>query len=216
MTLWIVLAGMTGLAVLCALWPLAFRAKSGAGPASDVAFYKAQLGEIERDVERGQLPADEAAAARAEAGRRLIAASAAEGAASQPGEALALRRAAAVLILVAVPLVALGLYAELGRPEMPDQPLAGRAPDVKTPEGVEAAIARIETHLIAAPDDAKGWAVIAPVYMRLGRFNDAVNAFQQLLRLKGENATLRANYGEALVGAANGVVTADARAAFDR
>ncbi|MBV8662144.1 MAG: tetratricopeptide repeat protein, partial [Hyphomicrobiales bacterium] len=84
------------------------------------------------------------------------------------------------------------------------------------PEGLEAAIARIETHLIASPDDAKGWAVIAPVYMRLGRFNDAVNAFQQLLRLKGETATLRANYGEALVGAANGVVTADARAAFDR
>ncbi len=216
MTLWIVLAGMTGLAMLCALWPLAFRAKAGAGPASDVAFYKAQLGEIERDVERGQLPQVEAEAARAEAARRLIAASAAQTAAGQPREALALRRAAAVLILVAVPLVALGLYARLGSPEMPDQPLASRAPDIKTPEGLEAAIARIESHLVASPDDAKGWAVIAPVYMRLGRFGDAVNAYQNLLRLKGENPTLRASYGEALVGAANGVVTADARAAFDK
>ena len=52
---------MTGLAVLAALWPLAFRRKGGAGAASEAAFYKAQLGEIERDVERGQLPAEEAA-----------------------------------------------------------------------------------------------------------------------------------------------------------
>jgi cytochrome c-type biogenesis protein CcmH len=216
LTLWIVLAGMTGLAVLCALWPLAFRANQSPAPASDVAFYKGQIGEIERDVERGQLPPGEAAAARAEAVRRLLAASAAETAASRPREALALRRAAAVLILIAVPLVALGLYARLGRPELPDEPLASRAPDLKTPEGVEAAIARIESHLVASPDDAKGWAVIAPVYMRLGRFSDAVNAYQQLLRLKGESAMLRASYGEALVGAANGLVTADARAAFDK
>ncbi len=216
MTLWIVLAGMTGLAVLCALWPLAFRASQSAAPASDIAFYKGQIGEIERDVERGQLPPQEAAAARAEAARRLIAASAAETSANRPGEALALRRAAAVLILIAVPLVALGLYGRLGRPELPDEPLASRTPDLKTPEGLEAAIARIEAHLVASPDDAKGWAVIAPVYMRLGRFSDAVNAYQQLLRLKGESGTLRASYGEALVGAANGLVTADARAAFDK
>jgi cytochrome c-type biogenesis protein CcmH len=70
--------------------------------------------------------------------------------------------------------------------------------------------------LAASPDDAKGWAVIAPVYMRLGRFDDAVNAYRETLRLKGESAVLRAAYGEALVGAASGVVTADARAAFDK
>jgi cytochrome c-type biogenesis protein CcmH len=214
--LWFVLAGMTGLAALCALWPLAFRGRRDSEAASEVTFYKAQLGEIERDVERGQLPADEAAGARAEAARRLIAASAAPPAANGAGEALALRRTAAALILIVVPLVALALYADLGRPEIPDSPLAGRKADVKTAEGLDAAVARIEAHLAAAPDDAKGWTVIGPVYMRLGRFDDAVNAFRQVLRLKGDTATLRADYGEALVGAAGGVVTADARAAFDK
>lgn len=216
MTLWIVLAGMTGLTVLCALWPLAFRAKPGPDAASEAAFYKAQLNEIEQDVERGHLPANEAAGARAETARRLIAASGAPQAVSGPSEARRLRSAAAALILIVVPVLALALYGELGRPEMPDQPLAERKPDLKTPEGVEAAVARIEAHLAALPDDAKGWSLIAPIYMRSGRFDAAANAYRQLLRLKGETAATRAAYGEALVGAASGVVTADARAAFEQ
>jgi cytochrome c-type biogenesis protein CcmH len=214
--LWLVLAGMTGLAVLGALWPLAFRRKGGADAASEVAFYRAQLGEIERDVERGQLPAEEAAGARAEAARRLIAASVAAPVESGAGEAATPRRIGAALILVAVPLVALALYADLGRPDLPDAPLAGRMADAKGAEGVEAALARLEAHLAASPDDAKGWAVIAPVYMHLGRFDEAATAFAEILRLDGESADRRAGYGEALVGAAGGVVTADARAAFDK
>ncbi len=39
---------------------------------------------------------------------------------------------------------------------------------------------------------------------------------REILRLDGESADRRAGYGEALVGAAGGVVTADARAAFDK
>ncbi len=214
--LWLVLAGMTGLAVLSGLWPLAFRRRGGADAASEVAFYKAQIDEIERDLERGQLPAEEAAGARAEAARRLIAASAAAPVESGVGEAATPRRAGAALILVAVPLVALALYANLGRPDLRDAPLAGRMADANSAESMEAALARIEAHLAASPDDAKGWAVIAPVYMHLGRFDDAATAFGQILRLEGESADRRAGYGEALVGAAGGVVTADARAAFDK
>ncbi len=214
--LWFVLAGMTGLAALCALWPLAFRRKAESDSAGEVAFYKAQLGEIERDVERGQLPAEEAAGARAEAARRLIAASAAPSVDTAAGDSLTLRRMAAVFILLVVPIVSLALYADLGQPDMPDVPLAGRKTDVKTADGLAAAIARIEAHLAGSPDDGKGWSVIAPVYMRLGRFDEAANAFRQALRLNGESAAARADYGEALVGAAGGVVTADARAAFDK
>ncbi|MFZ1962651.1 MAG: c-type cytochrome biogenesis protein CcmI, partial [Roseiarcus sp.] len=213
--LWLVLAVMTGLAVLVTLWPLAFRRRGGAEPASEVAFYKAQLGEIERDVERGQLPAEEAAGARAEAARRLIVASAAVPVESGASEGVRPRRIGAALILVAVPLLALALYAELGRPDLPDAPLADRVADAKSAKSVEAALARLEAHLAASPDDAKGWAVIAPVYMHIGRYDDAANAFGELLRLDGESADRRAAYGEALVGAAGGGVTADARAAFD-
>ena len=212
--LWVVLAGMTGLAAVVAVWPLIGRSRSAAAAASETAFYQAQLGEIERDVARGFLPAEEAAGARAEAGRRLIAAAA-------PTERLAaeppwLRRVAAIAIAVALPVVAVVLYADLGRPGLPDTPLAGRKVDSHGMDAVAAAVAHVEQQLAANPDNGAGWSLIAPVYMKLGRFDDAVNAYRQALRLNGENAEARAAYGEALVGAAGGVVTADARAAFDR
>ena len=73
---WFVLAGMAALAVLAALLPLLRPSPPvKADPAAnEAAFYKAQLEEIRRDVERGLLPQGEAESARAEAARRLIAA----------------------------------------------------------------------------------------------------------------------------------------------
>jgi len=213
--LWFALAVMTGLAVLAALWPLAFRRASDRESASEAAFYKAQLEEIERDVERGQLPQPEAASARAEAARRLIAASA-KAAPAPAGENVPRRRAAAAYIFVVVPLVGLGAYFWAGRPDLPDAPLAYRANDPSSPDAMDAMVAQIEGRLAASPDDAKGWSVLAPVYMHMQRYDDAAEAFRQLLRLKGENGELRADYGEALVAAGGGIVTADARASLEK
>src|SRR6516162_5653401 len=115
--LWFVLAGMAAFAVLAALWPL-LRGSSGAeagAAANEAAFYKAQLDEIRRDVERGLLPQGEAESARAEAGRRLIAAASAQSPASPPASARN-RLAAAALIAVGLPAIAFPLYALLGRP----------------------------------------------------------------------------------------------------
>ena len=58
--------------------------------------------------------------------------------------------------------------------------------------------------------------MIAPVYMRLERYADAAHAYAEALRILGEDPLRRAAYGEALVAAAGGVVTDDARQAFDR
>jgi len=213
--LWAVLAGMTALAALAAVWPLLGAARRGEVASTDAAFYKAQLSEIERDVARGLLPPDEAAGARIEAARRLIAASAPESDAVATATP-ALRRGAALAIVVAVPIVALALYADLGRPGLPDAPLASRKVEARGMAGVEAALAHVEQQLAANPDNGAGWALVAPVYMKLGRFDAAAEAYRQSLRLNGEHAETRADYGEALVGAAGGIVTADARAAFDR
>ena len=110
--LWFALAVMTGLAVLVALWPLAFRRARPPEAPSEVAFYQGQLAEIDRDVDRGQLAQSEAAAARAEAARRLIADSASEAAGATGGDDLKRRSVAAVVILIAIPLPALGAYRE--------------------------------------------------------------------------------------------------------
>src|SRR5262245_6791337 len=109
---WFVLGGMAALVVLAALWPLlrpSLVAKSDAA-ANEAAFYKAQLDEIRRDVERGLLPQGEAESVRAEAARRLIAAS---DVSEAPPPARRSRLAAAALIAVGLPAIAFPLYARL-------------------------------------------------------------------------------------------------------
>src|SRR5215469_8014300 len=128
MTLWFGLALMTAAAIWAVWWPLARRA-SQSRSGSDVAIYRDQLEEIERDRAAGLIETREAAAAQVEVSRRLIAAADSQVAAPTAPQAAPrtfARRAVALIALVALPLVALGLYLTLGSPTLPDQPLAPR------------------------------------------------------------------------------------------
>ena len=58
--------------------------------------------------------------------------------------------------------------------------------------------------------------MLAPVYLQMGRFADAVTARRKVLALAGETAARQADLGEALTAAANGIVTGDAKTAFER
>ena len=60
-------------------------------------------------------------------------------------------------------------------------------------------MAQVEAHLESKPDDGRGWEVVAPVYLRLGRFEDAVKARRNALRLNGASADREADLGEALM-----------------
>ncbi|MGA9084919.1 MAG: c-type cytochrome biogenesis protein CcmI, partial [Pseudolabrys sp.] len=73
MTLWLILALMTGAAIFAVIWPLAQNSKA-ARSGSDVAVYRDQLNELERDLAAGSIGKTEAEAARVEISRRLLAA----------------------------------------------------------------------------------------------------------------------------------------------
>jgi cytochrome c-type biogenesis protein CcmH len=213
MTLWFVFALMTVAAIFAVLWPLSRGASVSAG-GSEAAVYKDQLAEIERDAAAGLIGSSEAEAARVEIGRRLLAA---DGQGEQPARSnLALRRASAVVALVGLPVAAVTLYLALGSPRLGDFPLASRtrAPDVNQP--LENMVAQVEAHLEKNPTDARGWTVLAPVLARLGRFDDAARAYRNVLTYAGDSAERRADLGEALALVAGGVVTAEAKAEFER
>ncbi len=218
MTVWFVLALMTAAAIFAVLWPLARRGRN-LRSGSDVAVYRDQLDEIERDRAAGRIEDSEATAAQVEVSRRLIAAADAPTAALDAAPAVSAtrrRRAVAVAALVLLPLGAAALYLALGSPWLPDQPLTTRVAVARQNQSIESLIAQVETHLERNPEDGRGWEVIAPIYLRLGRFEDAVTALRNVLRLNGETAERQAALGETLVYAANGIVTADAKAAFER
>ena len=86
----------------------------------------------------------------------------------------------------------------------------------KATSSIASLVSQVEAHLDISPDDGAGWEVLAPVYARLGRFDDAVQARKKALLLNGATATREADLGEAETAAANGVVTAEAKAAFER
>jgi cytochrome c-type biogenesis protein CcmH len=223
--LWLVLALMTAGAILAVLWPLG-RRRADTPAANELAVYQDQLQEIERDRTAGSIGAAEAEAARVEVSRRLIAAADARQAevtsggeeeiAKETTARLRRRRLAAVAALIAVPVLAGSLYFVLGSPNLPDQPLAGRLEAAHRGQSITSLIQRVEAHLAEHPDDGRGWEVIAPVYMRLQRYDEAVQARRNALRLLGETADRQSSLGEALMVAADGIVTADAKRAFER
>ncbi len=74
----------------------------------------------------------------------------------------------------------------------------------------------MEARLREDPDQGKGWEVIAPVYLKLGRFRDAANAYANAARLNGETVALLAGRAEAAMLASDGIVTEEARTAYEK
>src|SRR5262252_4049008 len=126
MMLWSILAVMTAAALGAVIWPLArTRALQAAG--SDLAVYRDQLEEIERDRADGRIGHDEFEAARVEVSRRLLgAANAAVPGTPEPVPGGRRRIAALSGAIVAIPLIAGLLYTLLGSPDLPGEPFASR------------------------------------------------------------------------------------------
>ncbi len=212
MMLWVALSLMTGAAMAAVAWPL-LRNSRTLRSGSDLAVYRDQLDEIGRDHAAGRIGDSEAGAAEVEVSRRLLAAADAEAAKAHAVPAPArLRGAAATAALLIVSFGSALTYLALGSPMLPSQPLASRNQN----QSIETLIAQVENHLASNPNDGRGWEVIAPIYLRLGRIDDAIKARRNALALNGETSERQAGLGEALVAASDGKLTLEAKKAFQR
>lgn len=214
MSLWFLLALMTAVAVFAVLWPLG-RETRPEREGRESAVYKDQLAEIDRDVAGGLINPAEGGAARVEIGRRLLAAADAEHE-TRMAPRLGLRRAVAVVALIGLPVLAGGLYLHLGSPGMPDEPLASRTTTSIASASLGQLVEQVQAHLEKNPTDGRGWTVLAPVLVRIGQFDEAVQAYRNAIKYGGDTATKRAGLGEAIAAAANGVITDDAKTEFER
>lgn len=228
MLFWIALAGLTAGVIAALLRPLASQSGEALAPAeADLSVYRDQLKEIETDRERGLIGADEAEAARSEVGRRLIARAGAEGesqatdkeadgAPAKPSRSRATDNQIRNAIAVVVPLMSLGFYLLAGSPGMPSRPHTPPAQVPVQQASQEQLLAMVEARLREVPEDGRGWEVIAPVYFALGRFSDAETAFANANRILGESPKRLKGMAESNIIANNGLVTEDARKAFQR
>ena len=191
--------------VACAaLYYAGARRRVNASPAvvdsPEVQHLRLQLKEIESDAALGRLGPAEAEAAKGELARELLRLKAGPSAVAQGNGKRGIVAGAAI----ATALLAFGIYGALGRPDLPAQPLATRTDAAPSTLTLDDAIARIEAQLKQTPDDLRGWTVVAPAYMQLGRFADAATALRKVIELAGPNADRETDLGEAVMMANGG------------
>ncbi|WP_417667309.1 c-type cytochrome biogenesis protein CcmI [Roseibium sp.] len=220
MMFWILIAVLTAGATLSVLVPLNRRLPADASQlnerGADAAVYRQQMDEVDKDLERGLIDDEAAEAARTEIARRMLAADERRTGSESASRGRMRARLVTLLALIVLPAGAVGLYIYLGTPGLPDRPLQARLAAPPESQSVEELIARVERHLADNPQDGQGWSVVAPVYMRVGNPSAAANAYANALRILGSSVKLETDFGEALTVANNGIVSADAHAAFER
>ena len=218
MILWPIFALMTVGAVVAVWLPLA-RQQRSVRSGTDIAVYRDQLAEIDRDEAASLIGKVEAEAAKVEVSRRLIAAAEAAKAANvvaPPAPAGLYRRATVAAAVILLPLGAGATYFSLGSPNLVPVSMNAATDGQSLPGGIEKTVVEVETYLESNPRNGKGWELLAPVYLRLGRFDDAVRARRNALEIFGPDAARLGDLGEAMVMASNGVVTAEAKSLFER
>lgn len=204
---------MTFAAALAVLFPFLREQQQGLPVhANDLAIYKDQLREIGEDENRGLISSVDAASARTEVSRRILKFAPSAAPAVLPKSSRFVVIAAALLM----PVLTWGLYAYTGSPSVPDQPILARLATPANEASVEILVAQAEKHLAEHPTDAHGWAVIAPIYLKFGKYAQALEAYQRLNGLVGPKAQFEVGIGEALAGLNQGKIGEDANAAFER
>ena len=237
MVFWLICAVMTVLAVAYMALPL-LRPKELAADNPDVAVYRAQLSEIDKDLERGVLAADEAERARTEVSRRLLNAHRATDTA-QIIQRPALLTALATALLVI--LTGFGTYFVIGAPGYPDLPLQERLqasadmranrpaqatlesvapppPPVEMPEEYLNAVAQLRDIAPTRPDELQAWQMLAYHEAQLRNYAAAAVAQQRVIEIMGDAANVE-DYQRRLdlmVVAAGGLVSPEAEALINQ
>ena len=109
-------------------------------------------------------------------------------------------------LLVGFPLLAVLSYLAVGRPDLPDAPLAARLAGPVENLPPDAVLARLEAELRARPNDAQGWRLLARLRQGVGDHAKAADAWQRLIALGEDNTQVDT---EALTGLAVALIEQD-------
>ena len=218
---WIVVGLLVLVALAALLRPLVRRAGHDASEAeAAVATFRRQLADIDTELLQERLTADEAAAARIEITRRMLAmadrANEEADLAATPAE-ISWRIGAAVGIAGLVPAAALAIYLAVGAPAAINPlPAASAARGTGPHDMAELAAAadQLKARLERDPEHPEGWVLLGRTLGSLGRFAEARDAYARAIALRSDEPQLHAELGEILVLAADGTVTPAAQAEF--
>ena len=197
---WSLAALMVLVALAFILVPL-LRPQPNAGPSvveANLDVLRSQRREIESDVATGVLPADARDEALAELVDRARDDLSAPTPASPPAPRARRPWVAAAAAVLAVPVIAFGMYRIVGSPLAADTALVAHQGAPMTDKQIAFMVDRLAKKVEERPDDVEGWALLARSYAALGRFPDAVRAYEHLAKLAPSDASVYANWADAL------------------
>jgi len=191
----------------------------------NIAVYKAQLLELQSDLDNGVLSPAEVAAAHLEIERRLLRISSEKETIEPKRNEASLR-----LLTIIISLVLLGsaaFYLNIGMPGMPDFALKDQAHSTAqrtknnsaSPEMI-AEVAKIQAYLVENPDDVPGnidaWRALGQYQTDLQNRVKAAEAFQHWFELDGDNIDAALMFSESLIMLSDGRISPAALLALDR
>lgn len=173
------------------------------------AIFRQQFEELLQDKNSAVLDETQYALAKSDLERRLLAEA---DVMSSPFVRNKPDKLLAGVLLLALPLLAVFLYANWGNPLAIVSPSV--SPQAQTGVGHETSMADLENMLLSLkqkleknPQDAKGWTTLARSYMQMQRYADAEQAYEKVTQLVKDDAQLLADYAEASALAAGKTLT---------
>lgn len=183
-----------------ALWRRPTRAAAATDDAaqSNLQVLRTQRRQLDADLAAGHIDAEQHRAQRAEIERRVLDEEVVAAAPQRSGSA----RGTAWLLGLAVPVLALGLYALVGTPaalspQVPQQ-AAGEPTSQQVEEMVAKLAARMQQRAPGNVADTEGWVMLGRGYALLQRYAEADSAFAQALLLSPGDARILVDQADVL------------------
>lgn len=223
MTLFWIIAGLfMAAALLFILPPLLRNRRKQTGVACEsmnVSVYRDQFTELDADLRNGILSQEQYDQGKQELQQRLLqdvpvvtaTGTASTGSVVGKESVVTGGVVTAAIAGLAVPLLAVLLYVQLGNPKGLTPPTAAEmaAAHAQDAEGesrqkfVEM-VDKLAARLKDQPQDAKGWAMLAHSYAVMGRFNESRDAYAELIALTPNSPEALADYADVLAMTNNG------------
>ena len=163
---------------------------------ANLAIFRDQLAELEREQKEGTLADGDFEQARRELQRRLLE-EVAPDAGDTPKVARGPSRKMAIVLLLLLPVLAVSGYAVLGNPKALD-PAQTAAPPRMTAEQISGMVSKLAERMKANPDDMQGWLMLARSYKTMGRYEEAAEAYGKAEKVITDDPELLASYAETL------------------
>lgn len=200
MTAFVIIAiAMVTVALAWLLWPL-LRSAAGRSvehSAANITIFKDQFADLDADLARGTISAEQHAESKSELEKRLLA----EVRATPESVSIERRphRWSAVAVAVIIPVAAGALYWRIGTPDaLSPSAVTAQESDPPSREQIDAMIAQVKQRLEKEPNNVEGWAILARTHYTIGNFQEAANAYAKLSSLLPNNADMLADYADAL------------------